>query len=147
MAFWMLLSGESGFLLFSGLVFTTLITLLCIHLEIADGEGMTLDLLPGFFLFLPWFFREVIHANIDVALRILDPRLPISPSVATLEVHPMRPPQLMLYAHSVTLTPGTVSVYIEQTPPRFLVHAISHEPIEDLLSGRMEARVLRTSRR
>lgn len=145
LVFWVLLSGESGFLLFSGILFVSLITLLSIYLGIADGEGMTLSLLPGFIAYMPWFLWQVVLSSIDVALRILNPNLPILPSVATINVHEMQPPQLMLYAHSVTLTPGTVSVYINQTPPQFLVHSIASEPIEDLLSGRMESKVLRTS--
>jgi multicomponent Na+:H+ antiporter subunit E len=45
----------------------------------------------------------------------------------------------VIYANSITLTPGTVSVEIEND--RILVHAITREAAEGLESGDMDRRV------
>ncbi len=47
----------------------------------------------------------------------------------------------MLYANSITLTPGTVSIRVHGT--KITVHAIADEVADDLLEGEMDRRVTR----
>jgi len=44
-----------------------------------------------------------------------------------------------MYANSITLTPGTVSVNLEKD--KILVYALSKEGADDLLSGEMAKRI------
>jgi multicomponent Na+:H+ antiporter subunit E len=47
----------------------------------------------------------------------------------------------VLYANSITLTPGTVSIRVHGT--KITVHAIADEVADDLLEGEMDRRVTR----
>jgi len=80
-----------------------------------------------------------VKANINVTLRILKPGLPISPTLV--KVRPSQKTDLgrVIYANSITLTPGTVSVEMDEDT--IVVHAISREGTEELKDGDMDRRV------
>lgn len=65
---------------------------------------------PFFAVALVW---QIIKANIDVALIILNPRLPINPRIV--EYRTFLPDDLprTVFSDSITLTPGTVTVELE----------------------------------
>ena len=86
-----------------------------------------------------WLLKEIALSNIDVARRILDPRLPIDPRI--IRVRPSQRSDLgrMIYANSITLTPGTVSLDLDDD--EIEVHALTKEAAESLQSGAMDRRV------
>jgi multicomponent Na+:H+ antiporter subunit E len=47
----------------------------------------------------------------------------------------------VIYANSITLTPGTVTVSVDQKKGELLVHALSEKAARELLSGEMHRRV------
>src|SRR5690606_40789661 len=61
-----------------------------------------------------WLLKEVVKANIDVAKIVLNPRLPISPTVISVEANRLPVVSQVLFANSITLTPGTVSIRSEE---------------------------------
>ena len=61
--------------------------------------------LPGYLLWLSW---EIFKSNVDVARRILSPSLPIAPSVRWLPASQRTELARVIYANSITLTPGDV---------------------------------------
>lgn len=137
---WLLLSGHYNPLMIGfGVVSTLLVVFLALRMEVMDHEAypfhMTLRL-ARFWLFLAW---EIVVANLEVAKRVFGPRSKVSPRVIDI-----RPPQrtdlgLVIYANSITLTPGTVSM--EVTPERIRVHALTPEGADDLIAERMARRV------
>ncbi len=139
-ALWLLLSGHYGALLLSLGLFSCL---LCVYIarrmDVVDREGHPAHLSLRLFAYFPWLAWETIKSNIAVAKLILDPRMPISPSVFT--VRASQPGDLgkVIYANSITLTPGTVSMSIDGD--QILVHAIDHEAEAGLKSGEMDRRV------
>jgi len=64
----------------------------------------------------------VIKANLDVALRILDPRLPINPGIVVIRTGLKSSMAKMILANSITLTPGTFT--LDVIGDRLLVHWI-----------------------
>lgn len=60
--------------------------------------------------FLLILFKEMIVANLDVAYRVLHPRMPIRPGI--IEVKPGLKSDMgkLLLSNSITLTPGTLSM-------------------------------------
>ena len=80
-------------------------------------------------------------AGIDVTRRIWSPSLPISPAMYILTAG--QPGELgqVIYANSITLTPGTVTVRLDGGD--IMVHAITREAGDDLASGEMDRRVTR----
>ena len=90
-------------------------------------------------LYLPWLFVEIVKANLDVTARILNPRLPISPRMIRVKAGQRKDLGRVIYANSITLTPGTVSV--DTIGDEIVVHALTEEAARGVLSGEMDRRV------
>ncbi|MGB5602894.1 MAG: Na+/H+ antiporter subunit E, partial [Gammaproteobacteria bacterium] len=84
-----------------------------------------------------WFFlgREIVAANIDVIKRIFKPGKNISPQLFELPVTQKTDLSRVIYANSITLTPGTVSVNLNKDS--VTVHSLSKDGAQDLSSGRV----------
>lgn len=140
-AFWVLLSGYfTPFLLGAGLACSVAVVLFARRMAVIDGEGHPLRLL-ALAAYWPWLLKEIVKSAWDVALVILHPRLPISPTWVR-----VRPSQgsiagRVTYANSITLTPGTITV--EAEGEEFLVHALTAAGAEALAQGEMDRRVAR----
>jgi multicomponent Na+:H+ antiporter subunit E len=65
-----------------------------------------------FFIYLFVFIWECIKANIDVAYRVLHPKMPIRPGIVKVKTTLKSDMAKMLLANSITMTPGTISVDI-----------------------------------
>ena len=89
--------------------------------------------------YMPWLAWQVAKSNADVALRILMPSKGISPRVVTLPSSQASDLARSVYANSITMTPGTIS--IDVTGDVITVHALSREGAEDLATGEMDAQV------
>ncbi len=66
--------------------------------------------LPFFLLRLLW---EILKANYDVAKIILDPRLPVDPVLITYRTFLPHDLPRTVFSDSITLTPGTVTVELD----------------------------------
>ena len=77
-----------------------------------------------FFQYLPVFFWECFRANIDVAYRVLHPRLPINPGIVKVKTTLKSDTALTFLANSITLTPGTLSVDIDKDNGFLYIHWI-----------------------
>jgi multicomponent Na+:H+ antiporter subunit E len=75
--------------------------------------------------YLPVFVWECIKANFDVAYRVLHPRLPINPGIVKVKTSLKSDIALTFLANSITLTPGTLSVDIDQDNGILYVHWIN----------------------
>ena len=78
-------------------------------------------------------------ANWDVVQRIWRGQTAIDPQVVRLPVSQRTELGRVIYANSITLTPGTVSIDLDDES--VLVHALSREGIEGLETGEMDRRV------
>jgi multicomponent Na+:H+ antiporter subunit E len=76
------------------------------------------------FQYVPMFLWEVLKANIDVAYRVIHPRLPINPGIVKVTTSLRSDIALTLLANSITLTPGTMSVDISEDRSSLYVHWI-----------------------
>jgi multicomponent Na+:H+ antiporter subunit E len=140
--FWLLLSGMfTPFLVASGAGAAILIALLARRMEIADREGLPLDFGLATVTYWPWLVKEILKSGWQVIRIILDPRLPISPTLARFKPSQRSTVGLVTHANSITLTPGTVTV--EATHVEFLVHAITQEGAAGLAGSEMDRRVAR----
>lgn len=61
-------------------------------------------------LYIPILIIELIKANIDVAKRVLDPKLPINPGIVKVPTKVKGDIGKLVLANSITLTPGTISI-------------------------------------
>ena len=88
---------------------------------------------PYIALFVIFFLRDMVIANIDVALRILNPNLPIKPAVIVVPLRVKKPFSITTIANSITLTPGTLTLdYVEESNS-LIVHTIDGSDVESIL--------------
>ncbi len=66
-----------------------------------------------FFLYIPVFTWEMAKANVDVAYRVLHPRMPIRPGIIKVKIRMRSEIGKAFLANSITLTPGTLTVDIK----------------------------------
>jgi len=139
-ALWLLLSGHYVPLLLTfGVLSAALIVWIAARLDVIDHESIPLQIKLGYVGYLAWLGKEIAKANIDVAKLVLNPALPISPMMLRVPATQRTDVGKVIYANSITLTPGTVSVEVEDN--EILVHAITREAAEGLASGDMDRRV------
>jgi multicomponent Na+:H+ antiporter subunit E len=87
-----------------------------------------------------WLFYQIVLANIHVMRISLSPRMPdlIDPRIIKFKTKLKKDISLVTFANSIILTPGTITVIIEEG--YFYVHALDRKVAEDL-PGEMEDRV------
>ncbi|MBU0927558.1 MAG: Na+/H+ antiporter subunit E [Spirochaetes bacterium] len=56
------------------------------------------------------FLKALVLSNLDVAFRVLHPRLPIAPGIVKVKTALKTPLGRLLLANAITLTPGTITV-------------------------------------
>lgn len=140
-ALWLLLSGywQDPVLLCLGLVSVLAVVGLARRLHLLDREGVPIHLLPRLFAYLPWLLWQIVLSNLRVARLILSPGLPISPTLAVVRTSQRSELGQVIYANSITLTPGTISVDVDGDG--ILVHALERDGVDGLEDGEMDRRV------
>ena len=140
---WLLWSGhytiERTLVLVLGIVSCLAVVAIVRRMGIVDSEGHPIHLAGRAILYVPWLLLAILRSNVDVALRILNPRLPVSPTLIRARATQKTALGKVIYANSITLTPGTVSVDVEND--LVLVHALSRESAGELAEGEMDRRV------
>ena len=139
---WLLLSGhyEPLFIAF-GLVSCVIVVVVTSRMEVIDHEGHPIHLTWRALTYWPWLGWEIVKANWDVAKLVLSPSMPITPTVFRTRASQKTDLGLVIYANSITLTPGTVSV--EAGGGYILVHALTREGAAAVEEGAMDRRVTR----
>ena len=141
-AFWLLLSGYfMPFLLVMGALCALAVVALGHRMDIVDHEGTPVHLSWRLVFYWPWLAKEIAKSAWDVARIIVNPRLPVSPTLVRAKTSQKTAVGVVTYANSITLTPGTIS--IEVKPGEILVHALTRESAASLLEGEMDRRVTR----
>ena len=134
--FWFMLSGHTETLLIVLGILSTLLTIfLSARMNIIDHESYPFHLSGRLLRYYPYLAKEIIKANIDVIKRILTPGRSISPQIITLPASQKTDLSKVIYANSITLTPGTVT--LELSGDEIKVHALSKEGATDLQTGQM----------
>jgi len=139
-AFWLLNSGYNTPLILSlGVVSVAFVIYLSRRMDVVDHESQPVQLttsLPGYYV---WLVKEIILANISVVKHVWLGNQTISPTLATLKASQITDMGRVIYATSITLTPGTVAV--DLAGDQIVVHALLRENIEALAAGEMDRRV------
>ena len=138
---WLLLSGhyDSPLLLTLGVISSIAVVFIAQRMDVIDHECVPLQVRFGFIGYLAWLTKEIILANIAVAKIILSPSLPLGPLLCRVKTSQNTDVGRVIYANSITLTPGTVSVEVEDGD--IIVHAISGDLARDTANGDMDRRV------
>jgi multicomponent Na+:H+ antiporter subunit E len=139
---WLALSGHyTLFLLGAGAAAAVLCVVVAVRMGIADVEGHPVHLVRGALTYFPWLLREIAKSAWSVSKLILNPRLPISPTMTQVVATQKTTVGVTSYANSITLTPGTITTGVKGNV--LTVHALTLEGALDLERGGMDARVSR----
>lgn len=138
--FWLLLSGYfTAFLMSAGAAVAVGVVLLARRMDLVDHEGHPLHLGWRILTYWPWLVIEIVKSAWDVSRIIVNPRLPISPTLLRAATSQKTAVGVVTYANSITLTPGTISVDVRLG--EILVHALTRESAAGLQTGDMDRRV------
>lgn len=139
--FWLLLSGHfTAFLIGAGLVSAVAVVLFARRMDVVDHEGHPVHLAPRAVVsYWPWLLMEIVKSAWDVSKIIVQPRLPISPTILSVKCTQKTDLGRTVFANSITLTPGTISVEVRSN--EILVHALTRSAADGLAEGEMDRRV------
>ncbi|MBT8328358.1 MAG: Na+/H+ antiporter subunit E [Desulfofustis sp.] len=142
-ATWIILSGRLDFFhLGLGVIACAIVARLS-STKLISRRGIE-NLPRQWFLFVcyvPWLLYQVFLANLHVMSLAFNPRLieVIDPKIIRFKSKLTRPMSLFIFANSITLTPGTITVFVSITG-EFTVHVID-EYSGLSLPGEMEEKV------
>lgn len=140
--FWLLLSGFfTAFLLAAGIGSALAVVWFARRMDVVDREGHPIHLGPMALIYWPWLLKEIVKSAWDVSKIILDPKLPISPTLVRFKPSQRTIVGLVTHANSITLTPGTITV--EANEGEFLVHGLTKTGAQGCIDSEMDRRVTR----
>jgi len=125
-ALWLLMSGiYKPMVVGFGAASVLLVVYVIRRMDAVDGERLDIDLRPiGFLSYLMWLMVEIAKANWAVTKMILAPEMPMRQHLFVVPNSQRTELGQVIYANSITLTPGTISVETEDD--HFLVHALDY---------------------
>ncbi|MBT3697418.1 MAG: Na+/H+ antiporter subunit E [Gammaproteobacteria bacterium] len=142
--FWFVLSGLIiPFIVFLGLVSSAFVIYIINRMDLIDEEiSFHKFNITALFLYIFWLLKEIIISNIKVCLYIIMPTKKINPKIVKIKSSQISDFAHVLYANSITLTPGTVTIDIDGD--KFTVHTLDHQFRESLKSDEMGRKVRAT---
>jgi len=115
LALWMLLFWSLDvWVIVAGVVFSLIVT---VGLGAICPGSLWMVLSPRrlvcFLIYIPYFLYYCVKANIDVALRVINPDVPIRPGIVKVRTTLKSEMAKSFLANSITLTPGTLTIDID----------------------------------
>ena len=112
---WVLLFGSLSLEIFGVGAFLALVIGTFLGGLYPDHMHRLLNIRRWFYLliYLPYFLYYCIIANIDVAVRVIHPDMPIKPGIVKVRTTLTSDLAKTFLANSITLTPGTLTVDID----------------------------------
>lgn len=139
---WLLLSGLfTTQLLVLGFLSVMLVVWLANRMRVLQHRGQ-----PVYFRFVHlveywgWLGKQIFFSNIDVTRRVLMWNMPIKPTLRRVSATPDTELGRVIYANSITLTPGTTAINFT-VDGDILVHALHTDNLHDLERGEMAAHI------
>lgn len=86
-----------------------------------------------------WLGGEIVRSSVTVARIVLSPKRPVEPRIVRLSVDHLEPIDQALLGNSITLTPGTLTLDVDEG--QLLAHSLDVDGAQGLLDGEMLRRV------
>lgn len=135
--------ANSGFytplILSLGLLSIIFVVWLAHKMDVVDEESQPIHLTAKLPAYYWWLAVKIVRANIDVIVHIWRPELKITPCTAMLTASQKSDMGKVIYANSITLTPGTVALDLDGD--RIKVHSLTADGLDELRAGEMDRRV------
>ncbi|MBX2879984.1 MAG: Na+/H+ antiporter subunit E [Granulosicoccus sp.] len=139
---WAMLSGLfKTQLIILGALSVLLVVWFVARMRVLEHQGQPLYFhILRIFGYWGWLVVQIVLSNIDVVKRIWARELDIKPTLRRVSATPDTEIGRVVYANSITLTPGTTAINF--TPDDdILVHALHENGIDDLEEGEMADRI------
>ena len=138
--FWLMLSGFfQPLLLIFGVVSVLLVLLVIQRMDSADKEPAAIGTGHQILRYLTWLIGQIIISSLHVTKLVWGSASNLSPTLVKVSAKRVADSKHVLYANSITLTPGTLSV--DLTPDELTVHALQASSVKDLDGGDMEQQI------
>lgn len=142
--FWLALSAHFDPLLLTlGVVSVVVVCVMAWRAGLYEDHGITASFALRLPRYLLWLIRQVLSSAVGVLRKVWSLHPDLQPVVAPTPVEDLAELWQVIYANSITLTPGTVSLDVSDV--RIEVHSLDQAAIDELQSGVMLDRVRRTS--
>ena len=139
-AAWLLWSGFfKPLILMFGVLSVTLVMITAHRMHFFDTDIFALRFTYRLVRFWVWLAKEIVRSSIEVTRIVLDPKLPITPTVVEFDAHSEHPVDRTILGNSITLTPGTLTLSLDDQ--HFTVHALTRDGARDIAGGEMDRRV------
>lgn len=144
---WVFLTGSfsAQSLLFGFVLGYAALAILQYQVPILHGYARRL---PRFFMFLMFFIKELIKANLRIAFDILTPLWHMQPGVIALPIQAKTDLEITMLSNFIGLTPGTLSLDISNDRRVLYIHAmfVRDEPALLAELQELERRILEVMR-
>lgn len=141
--FWLLLSGYYTVLMLCFMVVSvSLVVWLSVRMKSAKYQINPVLQSWRMFHYLGWLVIETFKSSIDVALRVWGFK-PIKPAIRRFPAPQKTDLGKTIYANSITITPGTLTVGLDNETNELIIHALHEELFEGIEEGTMERKVSR----
>lgn len=141
LGFWVLLSGQidltdthQRYLFICGIASSAIGTWLASRVGFLYDEGNVGRLALRQVTYLPWLAWQVVVSNFHVARRVWSfrPSKRIEPHLVRIPYELESDLAIAIYANSITMTPGTVTVMVDTDKKEVLVYALSKQSASGL---------------
>ena len=106
-----------------------------------DAPVLSIRQARRFVLYVPRLLAAIVVAAVQVAEIVLDPHMPIEPTLIRHRTSFKRDVSRVAFANSITLTPGTLTVDVAEDT--FVIHCIAEGLADDITSGELESAIKR----
>ncbi|GAB1260815.1 Na+/H+ antiporter subunit E [Aurantivibrio plasticivorans] len=138
--FWLLLSGYfMPLMLGFGVLSVLIVLVLLARMDKVDGDPKHIGTGHRMVRYSLWLIWQIVLSSLQVTRLVWAPTSKLSPSLEKIPVSIPEETKRVIYANSITLTPGTLSVDLEDG--EVTVHALQKESIDELKTGSMESKI------
>jgi len=138
--FWLLLSGYfQPLLLIFGVVSVLVVVLTVKRMDTVDQELKELKFGLSILKYVPWLLKEIVTSAMDVTKLVWGPKAKLAPALSKIPVDQVPANKHVLFANSITLTPGTLCVDLDDK--EVTVHALNKSSIDALHQGHMSEKI------
>ncbi|TDC63731.1 cation transporter [Actinomadura sp. GC306] len=138
--FWLMMSGHYTWLLLTlGALSVALVLWVVGRMRVADDESLPLRMVPRLPLYLLWLVGQIMLSALSVLRLVWSPRTAVKPAFGTVPAGDMREVAKVVYANSITLTPGTLAVSFSDSDIE--VHSLQEGGVAEVRDSAMPRRV------
>lgn len=92
-----------------------------------------------FLLYIPWLLSRIVMANVQVAMIVLNPKMPVAPALLVFKTTMLKGMARVTLANSITLTPGTITADLAKDT--YVIHTIQPPLAGELVEPVMQNKV------